>query len=85
MEDIDNRIQGDGKKINSLDDKFRSYMKNAALMGGGNYGGGNVVEEIEENIRKLREELDDLKKSSSSEFVILRNDLGKKLTKDDGA
>ena len=50
LEDLDQRVQGDNKKIIALDDKLRSYMKNQALTGGGNYGGGNIVEEIEESI-----------------------------------
>ena len=84
MEDIDQRLQGDGKKITALDEKLRSYMKNQALMGGGNYGGGNIVEEIENNIQNLRNDLEDLKKNSTSERNIISIDLSKKMTKDEG-
>lgn len=81
---MDQRAQGNVKKISSLDDKLKSYMKNQALMGGGNYGGGNIVEEIEESITKLRDDLKDLKKMSESELTIIRNDLTRKSTKEDG-
>ena len=76
-------MQGEQKKIVHLDDKLKSFVKNAALMGGGNYGGGNIVEEIEESIKKLRDDLGDLKKNSESELVIMRNNLMTKLTKDE--
>lgn len=84
MEDMDNRLQGDGKKITALDEKLRSYMKNQALMGGGSYGGGNIVEEIESNIQNLRSDLEEFIKSTKSERNIVSIDLSKKMTKDEG-
>ena len=54
-------------------------------MGGGNYGGGNIVEEIEDSIRKLGDDLKDLKKYCESETLILRNNMMTKLSKDEGA
>ena len=84
LEDVDNRLQGDGKKITALDEKLRSYMKNQALMGGGSYGGGNIVEEIESNIQNLRNDLEELKKNTTSERNIVSIDLSKKMTKDEG-
>ena len=80
LEDVDQRVEGARKQISSLDDKIRSFIKNAALTGGGNYGSTNVVEEIEDSIQKVRDDLDELKKHSNSELVILRNDLNRKFT-----
>jgi len=60
-------------------------MKNQALTGGGNYGGTNIVEEIEESITRLRDDFNEVKKSTLSELTIIRNDLERKFTKDDGS
>jgi len=84
LENIDQQGQGNGKKLVALDDKLRSYMKNAALTSGGGHGAGNIVEEIEEAIAKIRDDQNDLKKDTSSELVMIRNDLNRKFTKEDG-
>lgn len=61
-------------------------MKNQALTGGGGGGyTGNIVEELEDSIGKLRDDFNELKKSTSSEIVIIRNDLTNKFTKNDGS
>ena len=39
-------------------------MKNIALQTGGIMGEGDVVKDIEDNIQKLQDDLEDLKKSS---------------------
>ena len=58
-------------------------VKNAALSGNTSMGETNIVQEIEDNIQKLRDDLDDLKKSSVSDFNVIRNDLHNKFTKED--
>ena len=53
---------------------------------GGNtsYGEGNLVQEIEDNIQKLRDDVDDIKKFTSQENRIIKNVLDTKLKKEDG-
>lgn len=48
-EEMDGKVTGNSNKIINLDDKFRSYIKNQEMTGGGNYG-LNIVEEIEGSI-----------------------------------
>lgn len=50
-----------------LDDRLKAFIKNAQLSGNTAVGEGNIVQEIEDNIMKLREDLDEYKKSNSSE------------------
>ena len=74
------------KIIALLDEKLRTFIKNMQLSGGAAMAGeGNVVQEIEDNITKLREDLDEWKKHSGNERTIILNDLHNKFTKDESA
>ena len=64
-----------------LDDRLKAFIKNAQLSGNTSVGEGNVVQDIEDNIIKIREDLDEYKKTNSSEYRILRNDMYNKSTK----
>ena len=67
------------KVIGLLDDKLRTFIKNMQLSGGAAMAGeGNVVQEIEDNMRGLREDLDEWKKTSGNERTIIMNDLHNK-------
>jgi len=46
-------------------------------------GGGNIVEEIEEAIEKVKQDLDDTKKKADAERRMLKNDLLDKAAKSD--
>ncbi len=72
------------KVIGLLDDKLRTFIKNMQLSGGAAMAGeGNVVQEIEDNIRGLRDDLDEWKKHSGNERTIIMNDLHNKQTKEE--
>ena len=62
---------------------MKAFIKNAQLSGNMAVGEGNVVQEIEDNILQIRTDLDEYKKSASSEVRILKNDLYNKSTKDE--
>ena len=44
-------------------------------------GAGNIVEELEEAIDKIKQDLDDTKKHGDAERKMLKNDLQDKATK----
>ena len=66
-----------------VDDRLKAFIKNAQLSGNTTAGEGNVVEEIEANIAKIRMDLDEYKKANSSDYRILRNDQFNKATKEE--
>ena len=83
-ESTEKSVAGNKSAIKELNEKVKNFIKNAALSGNTSMGEGNLVQEIENNIQKLRDDLDDLKKYSDQEQRIIKNDLYTKLTKDDG-
>lgn len=66
-ESTEKSVAGNKSAIKELNEKVKNFIKNAALSGNTSMGEGNLVQEIENNIQKLRDDLDDLKKYSDQE------------------
>lgn len=65
-----------------LDDKLRTFIKNMQLSGGAAMAGeGNIVQEIEDSLQKLKDDLEEWRKTSGNERIIIMNDLQNKFTK----
>ena len=70
------------QQIGMLDEKLRTFIKNMQLSGGAAMAGeGNIVQEIEDSLQKLKDDMEEWRKTSGNERIIIMNDLQNKFTK----
>ena len=71
------------KQMTLLDEKIKSIIKNAALSGNTSMGGGNIVQEIEDSILKIKQDMEEQVKYAEFDKRTTRNMIDEKVAKNE--